>query len=189
MPSTRGLSIAHQGDEIVKQSFAVAAIATLAGTSLIHAVAEDIPATSSPSASAPLCKTPEPSKSTHLAPEVLATSVARFMQLCTDSNGGLVFGGDSRWANRLKIPGKFRYERDFEKFVPAGAMLGYNKQVIVSYVVELDGRTSLVAVIGSSGDPAVDKGAVQFVKNFSYGSPAYLDSTPVRFYTSMRLHH
>lgn len=166
----------------MKPFYVVAALAVLAGTHLNRAITDDAPAASGPS-----CEIPEPRNSMHLRPEVVAASAARFMNLCMETNVALVYAGDSRLVHNITIPGKLIGRGPDDFYPPAAKELGQHGTVSLSYVVEIDGRTSLSAILKSSGFHALDDAALKFVRNISYKSPAYLDSTPVRFYTIMRV--
>lgn len=173
----------NRGVRNVKPFYAVAALAVLAGSSMNLAKADDAPATSGPS-----CNVGEPRPVMDFSAAQMAARNALFMKLCTASNGALVNGDDSQLAHNLTMPA-MHIGPSASDLYPEGASRGQQRTVFVAFVVELDGRTSLATVIKSSGSSRLDAAAVEFVKQLSYKSPAYLDFTPVRMFTSMRVNY
>jgi len=174
----------HESGGNVKPLYVVAAVAVLASTNLNRAEADDPPATSGPS-----CEIPEPLNASDPSADLIAARVARYMKLCMDSKGALIYGADPRLVHDITFPGKV-IGRGVADFLPAITRSPtYHGEVLLSYVVEIDGRTSLVAVLKSSGNPAVDDGALKFVQNLSYASLAYLDFMPVRLYIAMHVRY
>lgn len=167
----------------MKPLYAFAALA-LCVNSLTHANEDDAPVSSAPS-----CEVGQPADSGKLSPELLAAAKARFMQLCLERHGTLVYDGDSRLVHNITKPGKLT-GLGVEKFLPALTTSPYNHgTVVLSYVVEIDCRTSSAAVLKSSGIPSVDDGALKFVGHLSCATPAYLDFTQVGFYTIVRIRY
>jgi TonB family protein len=98
----------------------------------------------------------------------------------------LVNGDDSRLIHDITLPEKARRQRDPGDFYPIAAnKQGLEGWVLVSYVVEADGRTSWAGVLRSSGSPLFDDAALEYVKSVTYESPAYLGFTRVRIYLVM----
>lgn len=166
---------------MLKPIYAVAAIALWASASLNQVMADD---SSGPSVST--CAYGEPSDITPLDPEVLALSRIVFMKLCGQFNGDLVREGSTH-SEHFTRPGKISGP-SLQGFYPAESMK-HNESgtVILAVVVETDGRISKVAFLKSTGHPALDKAALAWVSQVSFNSPAYLDSTPVRFYRMIKV--
>jgi TonB family protein len=155
------------------------------GASPIRGKADAAPASSPSAASGPLCEIPDADISSEFASDIVAASVARFMKLCMESNGALIYGDDHRLVHGITIPGKL-LGPGMEKFYPATSLLlRQSRTTIVSYVVETDGRITSAAILKSSGYRLLDEASLNFVAHLSNASPAYLDFTPVRFYTVM----
>jgi hypothetical protein len=94
--------------------------------------------------------------------EVYRVAVSWRAALCVESNGALVYAGDSRLVHNITRPGKL-IGRGIDNFYsPTAREFGQHGLVFLSYVVEIDGRTSLPAILKS-----------------------HLDSAPVRFYIIM----
>jgi len=168
------------GGSTLKTYCAVAAFALSAGTYCGPAMADDAPASSGPS-----CEIGEQLPMKDLSPKQIAAKDALFMKLCMESNGALVNGDDLRLVHNLTKPGKFT-GRGAHEFYPSDAEIrGQRGSIFVTYVVEIDGRTTSPTVIRSSGYTQLDKAALEFIGNITYKSPAYLDFTPVRIYTAM----
>jgi TonB family protein len=162
--------------------YAVAALALLASVHSIPANANDVP-----TASAPSCEISEPLNPSHLSPELLAARGATFMKVCTESNGELIDTYDSRLVHNLTQPGKMIGPIPTD-FYPAESIKRDEQGTIyISCVVETNGRTSSVAVLKSSRIVRLDKTALKWAKVVVFSSPAYLDFTPIRVFTVLRV--
>ena len=174
------LRVTNRKGSTLKPFYAVAALTVWVSTNAIGAKADDAAASSGPS-----CEVGDPLNTVRLSPAQLAASGALFMKLCMESSGALVNGDDSRLVHSLTQPGKYSGHGP-QDFYPATAIrLGQEGRIFVAFVVEIDGRTSSATVIKSSGYPRLDDAALQWIRNVTYESPAYLDFTPARMYKVM----
>jgi TonB family protein len=164
----------------LKPFYAVGALAFWAFASINQAKADEA---SGPSVSS--CSVGEPSEEPALTPELLAINRAIFMKLCGQVNGALVYAHDSRLLHNLTQPA-VPIGPGLHNFYPPEAIRhGQTGKPMVSYVVEADGRISWAVVSSSSGIPALDVAALQFIYNIKFKTPAYFNGTAVRVFSSM----
>jgi hypothetical protein len=153
----------------------IAVVALWADTRLNPVLAEDAPATSGPT-----CDYGESGDS-----EQSALSEAVFMRLCEQLKGALVNAHNPRiYPQRLTLPDKMIAGSPTD-FISNGAMIHGRWKVLVAYIVEADGRVTWATTLKTSGLRGVDFAATQWLRSTTYGSPARLDHTPVRMYSSM----
>jgi TonB family protein len=151
---------------------------------LISTVPSLVWADDAPISSAPTCEGGDPTDSlrSKLSPELLALSGTVFMKICGQLRGAIVNAGDSRLENTLMPPA---HPRNADGFYPAEEVLKHHQgTVIIAIVVEPNCKVSWAGVLKSSGYPALDAAALKWAVSTSFKSPGYLNSKPVRVYTT-----
>lgn len=127
-----------------------------------------------------------------LSPEALSIRNSLFLKLCSSAGGSLVDATDPTLKARLTPPKDPRFPRG-DNYPLVARRLGYQGNVQVAVLVEIDGSIRDITVLGSSGHDVLDAAAVRFFENTKFKTPAQLDGKSVRtlFYLqySFRLKH
>jgi TonB family protein len=124
-----------------------------------------------------------------LSPAALSTRNDLFARLCSSPGAQLVDVTDPTLAGRVVAPKGFQIpHKDY--YPPAAQRLGYQGDVLVGMLVEVDGSTHDVTVLESSGYRLLDVAALQLFEDGRFKTPAMLDGRPVRalLYQSFRFH-
>jgi len=110
-----------------------------------------------------------------LAPEPLAIRNALFTRLCEGAKGELVDITDPRLAGRLTPP-KDVVLLDNHSGNPGEL----NGNLLLAFMVDLDGTLHDTTIIVSSGNPKLDEQTLKVWPYYRYKTPAMQDGRPVR---------
>jgi len=110
-----------------------------------------------------------------LAPEGLAVRNALFTRLCEGANGELVDMTDPTLADRLTKPQNIVILHN-----RSGNPGELNGDLLLAFMVDLDGTLHDTTVIVSSGNPKLDEQTLKIWPYYRYKTPAKLDGRPVR---------
>jgi len=121
------------------------------------------------------CSSDEANIKLALPPEPLAIRNALFARLCENSHGELVDITDPRLAGRLTKPKGIVLIDD-----RSGNPGALNGNLLLGFMVDLDGRLRESTIILSSGDKKLDEQTLKIWPYYRYQTPAKLDGRPVR---------
>ena len=110
-----------------------------------------------------------------LAPESLAIRNELFTRHCVRSYGDLVDITDPTLAGRLTKPQDIVFLDN-----RSGNPGELNGNLLLAFLVDLDGRLHDTTVIVSSGNPKLDEQTLKIWPYYRYKTPAKLDGRPVR---------
>jgi TonB family protein len=118
-----------------------------------------------------------------LSPAALTMRNYLFARLCSSPSAQLVDVTDPTLAGRLIAPKGFQFSKQpHDYYPPAAQRLGYQGNVIVGMVVEVDGSTHEVTVLETPGYESLDIAALTIFEEARYKTPAMLDGHPVRVF-------
>jgi TonB family protein len=143
---------------------AVAALALMLTTSLVHATCETDPA--------------------HVSKPLTQSAVTFlndfFRTQCTRAHGALVDANDPALEGRLQPPSEPSLPGERDYYPTAAKRAGIQGRAELAIIVERDGKIGAVSVIASSGYKMLDDAALKLWKDARYRVPALLDGAQVR---------
>jgi hypothetical protein len=110
-----------------------------------------------------------------LAPEALSIRNELFSRLCERSKGDLVDVTDPTLAGRLTQP-KDIVVLEHRSGNPAEL----NGNLLLAFMVDLDGTLHDTTIIVGSGNPKLDEQTLKVWPDYRYKTPAKLDGRPIR---------
>ena len=121
------------------------------------------------------CSTDQARIKLALAPEPLSIRNELFSRLCESSRGELVDITDPTLAGRLTKPEDIVFLEN-----RSGNPGEFTGDLLLAFMVDLDGRLHDTTVIVSSGNPKLDEQTLKIWPYYRYKTPAKLDGRPVR---------
>jgi TonB family protein len=109
-----------------------------------------------------------------LAPESLSIRNELFLRLCERSNGELVDVTDPTVAGRLTQP------KDIVLLNRSGNPRELNGNLLLAFMVDLDGTVHDTTIIVGSGNKQLDEQTLGLWPFYRFKTPAKLDGQPVR---------